>query len=325
MGKERSMRVVVTGATGNVGTALVPALAAVPEVDEIVGLSRRPPDWSVPKVSWRAADIERDDLEPHLRGADAVVHLVWIIQPSRDAERQRRVNIGGLERLLAAVDAVGVRRLVHASSVGTYSPAPRDHLVDESWPTDGTAILAYSWQKAYAERLLDSFEADRPRCRVVRMRPALVMQRPAGTEVARYFLGPLVPRAAVVPGPVVEALGRGPIRLQAVHATDVAQAFVLATTSDVTGGLNVAAPDLIGTDRPVVQRVAKAIAELAYRARLQPTAAGWVEAATHLPLMDTARIEKELGWQPRWTGRDALGELLAGIHEGTTGPTPALH
>jgi len=144
------MRVVVTGATGNIGSALLPELAARPEVDEIVGVARRAPKWDLAKVRWHAASIERDDLRPIFAGADAVVHLVWIIQPSRDPEQQRIVNIVGTERMLAAAADSDVRAVIHASSVGAYSPGPRDQAVDEHWPTGGNAVLAYSWQKSYA-------------------------------------------------------------------------------------------------------------------------------------------------------------------------------
>src|SRR3954449_12054007 len=78
------MRVVVIGATGNVGTALLRTLADEPQVREVVGVARRRPDWSVPKTTWATADVTRDDLGGLLQGADAVVHLAWLIQPSRD-------------------------------------------------------------------------------------------------------------------------------------------------------------------------------------------------------------------------------------------------
>ena len=219
------MRVVVTGATGNIGSALLPELAARPEVDEIVGVTRRAPKWDLAKVRWHAASIERDDLRRIFAGADAVVHLVWIIQPSRDPEQQRIVNIVGTERMLAAAADSDVRAVIHASSVGAYSPGPRDRAVDEQWPTGGNAVLAYSWQKAYAERLLDRFERDRPSVRVVRLRPALVMQRSAGREVKHYFLGRLLPNPVVQPSVLLPILDRGPLRLQAVHAADVGRAF----------------------------------------------------------------------------------------------------
>src|SRR4051794_30587570 len=46
----RPVRVVVLGATGNVGTATIRALSADPAVTSILGLARRLPNWTVPKV-----------------------------------------------------------------------------------------------------------------------------------------------------------------------------------------------------------------------------------------------------------------------------------
>ena len=73
------MRVVVTGATGNVGTSLIEALAADPAIDEIVGLARRAPELRNPRTRWVQADITRDPLAGIFAGADAVVHLAWLI------------------------------------------------------------------------------------------------------------------------------------------------------------------------------------------------------------------------------------------------------
>ncbi len=56
------MRAVVVGATGNVGTSVVTALAGDPEVAGVLGVARRRPGWQVPGVTWAAADMVRDDL-----------------------------------------------------------------------------------------------------------------------------------------------------------------------------------------------------------------------------------------------------------------------
>ena len=62
------MRIVVTGATGNVGTSVVDALGRDPDVEEIVGVARRLPDgWNPPRTRWVSADVERDDLGADLR------------------------------------------------------------------------------------------------------------------------------------------------------------------------------------------------------------------------------------------------------------------
>jgi UDP-glucose 4-epimerase len=55
--------------------------------------ARRLPRWTPPGVRWVAADVERQDLRPLLSGADAVIHLAWLIQPSRDEDELERVNV----------------------------------------------------------------------------------------------------------------------------------------------------------------------------------------------------------------------------------------
>src|SRR4051794_29778742 len=123
------MHVVVVGATGNVGTSVVRALGSDDGVTSITGVARRAPELPAAKTRWVAADITRDDLVPLFRGADAVVHLAWMIQPSRDEDRMRRTNVGGSRRLFEAVAAAGVPALVYASSVGAYSRGPKDRAV----------------------------------------------------------------------------------------------------------------------------------------------------------------------------------------------------
>src|SRR5919109_5234278 len=167
------MRVVITGATGNVGTSVVPALAHDDAVEEIVGLARRVPAWSPPRTRWVRGDIVTSPLEEIFDGADAVIHLAWLIQPSRDAAALRAVNVDGSRRVVEAAARAEVGRLVHASSVGVYSPGPKDRAVDESWPRDGIPTSFYSRHKAEAERMLDAFE---DAMRIVRLRPALIFK-----------------------------------------------------------------------------------------------------------------------------------------------------
>src|SRR4051794_25838278 len=118
------MRVAVVGATGNVGSALLRALEHDERVREIIGIARRRPDREVPKVQWRTADVATDDLAPVLEGADAVVHLAWAIQPSRDERRLEAVNVEGSRRVFEAAARAGAGSLVYASSIGAYSPGP---------------------------------------------------------------------------------------------------------------------------------------------------------------------------------------------------------
>jgi nucleoside-diphosphate-sugar epimerase len=142
------VKVVVLGASGNAGVALLRALESEPRVEDVVAIARRPPaDWPSSKTAWRSLDIATEPVEPVIRGADVVVHLAWLIQPARDVEQCRAVNVLGSHRVLAAVAEARVPALVYASSVGAYSRGPKDRLVDETWPTGGVPTSFYSRHK----------------------------------------------------------------------------------------------------------------------------------------------------------------------------------
>src|SRR3954469_11392984 len=229
------VKVVVVGATGNVGTAVVRALTADDRVSEIVGIARRRPDQEPAKTNFVTADVASDDLSPHLRGADVVVHLAWLFHPTHRPTVTWQANAVGSARVFEAASAAGVGALVYASSVGAYSPGP-GRRVDESWPTHSVPTAAYGREKAYVERLLDTFEARHPDTRVVRLRPAFIFQRQAATEQRRIFAGPLVPGSLLRPGRLPVLPWPAGLRFQALHADDVAEAYRLGGGGGGGGG-----------------------------------------------------------------------------------------
>jgi nucleoside-diphosphate-sugar epimerase len=328
------MRVVVIGATGNVGTSVLQSLASEAAVQEIVGVARRDPGKAFAKTSFVEADVARSDLTGILHGADAVIHLAWLIQPGRDESITERVNVTGTERLLQAVVAAGIPKILYASSVGAYSPGPKDRLVDESWPTDGVQSSFYSRHKAAVERLLDRLEREQPQISVVRMRPALIFKAQAATEIRRLFAGPFLPRSLLTPKLIPFVPDVAGLRFQAVHSLDVGDGFARALASDARGAFNLAADPVIDPVAlaqlldarrvKVPARVLRAAAASTYAARLQPSEAGWLDMALAVPLMDSSRARTELGWQPRRTATDALRELIDAMHAGTDFPTPPL-
>jgi UDP-glucose 4-epimerase len=328
------MRVVVVGATGNIGTSLVQGLVADPDITSVLGLARRLPDWRPDGVEWATADIATDDLVRHLRGADAVVHLAWLFQPTHDPVLTWRVNaLGGIRVFRAAAEA-GVRALVYASSVGAYSPGPKDREVDESWPTDGWPTAGYTREKAYLERVLDGLESEHPQLRVVRMRPGFVFKREAATEQRRLFAGPLLPNAIARSRfvPVVPDLPG--LRFQALHSLDAADAFRQAVVRDVRGAFNIAADPVVDAhelarllDARVVRLptpAVRAALAAAWQLRLVPASPHLFDAVLRVPIMSVARARTELDWQPRHTSLAAIGEFLAGLRDGAGMDTPPL-
>jgi UDP-glucose 4-epimerase len=328
------MRIVVIGATGNVGTSLLPMLSDDPEVDRVVGVARRPPNIGLAKLSWRAADIAVDDLGPIVADADVCVHLAWEVQPSHDEFAMSRTNVHGTARLLEAVIGANVPALVYASSVGAYAHGPKDRAVDESWPATGIANASYSRQKATVETMLDVIESARPDLRLVRMRPSLILKRGQAAEATRFFLGRLVPRTLLRPDRVPIVPDIAGLRFQVTHTDDVARAFHRAIVEPVRGAFNLAADPVL--DPQTIARalgartvgvppaVARAGAELSWRMHLQPTDRGWLEMGLQTPIMSADRARERLQWTPRMSSVDAVIELLDGIAEGSGEATPRL-
>jgi UDP-glucose 4-epimerase len=326
------MRVVVVGATGNVGTSVLEALGRDDGVDSIVGLARRLATAAYAKTEFAAADITRDDLVAHFRRADCVIHLAWLIQPSRDQRLLWQTNVEGSSRVLAAVAEAGVPALVVASSIGVYSAGPKER-VDENWPREGIQASWYSRQKAEVERRLDRFESEHS-TRIVRLRPALIMKRASAESIRRLFTGPFLPSPLVKPGrlPVFPHIPGAVVQL--VHSLDVGEAYRLAATRDVRGAFNVAAePELDGRTvaaaigartLTIPARVARTLAASTWHARLQPTSPDWLDLALGVPLLDSTRARDELGWTPTRDGLATIRELLCGLADRAGGRTPPL-
>jgi len=328
------VKIVIVGATGNAGTSVLRSLADEPQVTSIVGIARREPQAAFPKTSFVAADIRNADLVPLFEGANAVIHLAWLIQPSHDLETVRSVNVGGSQRVFRAAADAGVPALVYASSIGAYSAGPKRRAVDESWPTDGIPTSFYSRHKAATERMLDELEAERPEMRIVRLRKALIFKREAASGIRRLFFGPFIATRLLDPDriPVVPDMER--LVFQAVHSYDVGEAYRLAVTQDVRGAFNIAAEPVLDADElarildarkvRVSRRVAWVLAHVSWLLHLQPTPVGWLDLATGVPMMDTRRAREELGWTPRYTSAEALTDLLEGLRDRAGAETPPL-
>jgi UDP-glucose 4-epimerase len=344
------VRVVVVGATGNVGTALLRALLREPAVTSVVGIARRLPDTGqepYSSVEWHSFDIARPDpvadatvttgdrLTEVFRGADAVVHLAWLIQPNRDRDLMRRANVGGTRRVALAAAAAGVPHLVAASSWAAYSPADDDVPRDESWPTHGIRRSHYSVDKAAQERVLDQVERDHPDVVVSRLRTALIFQEGAGAEIVRFFIGPYVPLSLLRPGVLPVMPVPAGLRLHVVHANDAANAYLRVVLQKAPGPFNIAARDILwpqdladildhGRVLTLPPGLLRPPMALAWNLRLLAADPGWLDMGMGVPVMDTTRARQVLGWNETHSAADTLREMLMGIVELEGEASPAL-
>jgi nucleoside-diphosphate-sugar epimerase len=307
-------------------------MVAEERIEEIVAIARRPTALSLPKVTFVSGDVSKDDPTRWFEGVDAVVHLAWDVKSTRDRKRSWKNNVEGSARVFSAAARAGVRAIVHASSVGVYSPAPRDSLVEESWPRDGVPTSRYSLEKAAVERELDSLQTHFPRLRIVRIRPALVFKREAASGIQRLFLGPFFPRWLLEPGRVPAIPVE--LSLQCVHSLDVGEAFRRAVVRDVRGAFNLATDPVLdsralasalGTrTADISPKMIRSLAATAFHLHLSPSEPGWIDLAFGSPLLCSRRARDELLWRPRFGSVETLLELLKGIRDGSGSQTPPL-
>ena len=227
------MRVVVTGGTGFLGTALVGTLTA--RGDEVAVLTRRSRGGSrAREVEWVPGGSTAG-WAPALEGADAVVHLAG---ESLDAHRwspaqkaaivesrvvATRTIVTGIERA-----ANPPRLLVSASAVGYYGPRGDEVITEEEPPgRDFLARLCVDWER-------DARRAEAAGVRVVTLRSGLILAREGGA-LPRMLL----PFRLGLGGP----LGTGRQFWPWIHRDDwVSLVSLLLSHPAASGPFNVTAP-----------------------------------------------------------------------------------
>lgn len=169
------MQLVITGANGFLGRALVEAaLRAGHAVVALVRPGRAtPPAWAGnDRIRVHAVALDHSSaLVAALAGADAVIHAA--AAKSGDAAHQYENTVTATQHLLAAMTDAGVRRLIGVSSFAVYDTGPLapGALLDENAPLRHGARTgdAYARAKREQERLFAAYDGD-----VTILRPGLV-------------------------------------------------------------------------------------------------------------------------------------------------------
>jgi uncharacterized protein YbjT (DUF2867 family) len=197
------MKVVILGATGFVGSHLVPHLAGAGHRVVAISRSGRSLHGWTDAVEARAADVATGrSLDEALAGADAVVHLVAIPRESR-GRRFRQVNVGGTRRAVEAAERAGIRRFVHLSVMGVADD-PK---------------LAYLWSKWLGEQTVRESSLD-----WVVLRPSLMFGEGDGFfNLVKTTLRYWSPGIVAIPG-------RGDARFQPLSVDDLAIAVERSLT-----------------------------------------------------------------------------------------------
>ena len=303
----QGMRVLITGGAGYVGSALVPALAregaAVTVLDRMVFGNFLPPQENVEVV---AGDVRDRALVRRLvPGHDAVIHLAFL---SLDSDYEvggavaREVNEGGLLNVLAACRAAGVERLIYPSSCSVYGAVPGDRLVDEAGAT--APLTDYARYKLSTERHLLAADG---LCRTI-VRKATICGR-APRQRLDLTVNRMTAQAVCTGRIQVSRPERVRPSLHVQDACRLYRALLAAPVERVDGQIYNAAFE---------SRTVLALAEL-----VRDEVPGTEVAVAELPGGDTRsyrvcsdKLRRDLGFEPRFTVREAIAEVRAALAGG---------
>jgi UDP-glucose 4-epimerase len=325
------LTVAVTGPTGEIGKPFVRALDKTDGVERIVGMARRPFDphaEGFKRVEYVQGDIlDRASVQKLLDGADAVVHLAFLIFD--DSEKARSTNLEGARNVFEETFSSGADRLVYASSVAAYGfHKDNPSLLTEEVEARGSDNHYYSRQKADVEKLLANL-ASGEATDVYVFRPCIVAGPDATALIDRI---PYVRFAQKLPEAIVGIAQKVPmlrpvipdpgVPVQLVHHDDVADALVAAVLgTGPQGAYNLAGDGQITlTDLahalgwyalPLPEIAVSATAGIVSRMPYLPAEKTWVNAVKVPMLVDSTKARRELGWNPRHDALDTLSETIA--------------
>ncbi|HVC39390.1 MAG TPA: NAD-dependent epimerase/dehydratase family protein [Candidatus Dormibacteraeota bacterium] len=314
MARQRHGLVLLTGATGFVGGAVMEQL--VEAGYSVRALARRPETFHPgPEVAtWPGDILDLDTVVAAARGCDAVIHCAadyrLALRPG-EISRMIAVNVGGTGNVLEAATRVGIRRMVHCSTVGTLAFERSGRVCSEVDMARSPGLLPgpYKRSKWAAERL-----ALRPReggPEVVAVLPSTPVgagdRRPTPTgQTIRDFLRGRIP-AVVDTGlnlVAVEAVARG--HLLALERGVPGRAYIL-------GDANLSLREFLGRVAAIAGRppprwrvpvavglAAAVVSEGVGRVRRRAPVISLTSArmAAHPMYVSSARAWSELGWRP---------------------------
>ncbi|WP_099024299.1 SDR family oxidoreductase [Mycolicibacterium palauense] len=313
--------VLITGACRFLGGFLTARLAANADIERVIAVDAVAPSKDMLRRMGRAEFVRADIRNPFIAkvirngDVDTVVHAAAASYAPRSGGRAtlKELNVMGAMQLFAACQkAPTVQRVVLKSTSEVYGSDPFDQVMfteDSSSrrpPRDGFArdsIDIESYARGLGRR--------RPDIAVTILRLANMIGPAMDTALSRYLAGPVVPTV----------FGRD-ARLQLLHEQDALGALEHATMAGRAGPFNIGADGIIMMSQAVRRsgRIAlplptagvRLVNSLAWNARGSDITRDKLDYLSYGRVMDTTRMRKELGYQPKWTTMEAFDDYVRG-------------
>ena len=309
-------RIVVTGTASYLGGRILRRLVEDRGADAVVAVDIASPPATLEGVRHRMVDLTLPGADRRLvdvfgeESVDTVVHAAFFTDPRRDAAYSHELESIGTLHLTAAAAAAGVRHLLVRSFTAVYGARGKNpNFLSEDHPPDRGARLAWVRDKVEAEEHAFSFSKRYPTLGVSVLRFATLFGAGVHTFYTRIFSKRVVP----------VLLGYDPL-IQLLHPDDALDAVDATLAKGPSGVLNVVPRDTLTlltalhlSDKltvPVPHPVAYPGADFWWAMGVGEAPGGFVDYARYLFVADGEKARRELGFEPRYTSREALTAFL---------------
>ena len=316
--------VLVTGASGYIGSQVIAALAHDPRgVKTIIAADIRPPAPEMQRadVVYETADVRSANFAELFRrhSVELVVHLAAIVTPGKGSDREveYQVDVLGTQNVVAGCLGAGVRKIIYTSSGAAYGyHSDNRPWLTEDDPLRGNEEFAYSHHKRLIEEMLARTRREHPELLQLVLRPGTILGKNTRNQITDLFDGRWVlglsgsstPFVLIWDADVVGAILRG------IHEGG---AGIFNMAGDGTLSLREMAKIM---RKPYVAIPPGAIAaalSVLKRLGLSQYGPEQVDFLRYRPVLANDRLKKEFGYVPRKTTREVFELFLEGRRGGS--------
>ena len=312
-------RIAVTGVASFLGARLLRRLVDTLGADAVVGIDVASPPATL-GVKRRLVDLTEPNSDQHLldvfreEGVETVVHMAFSTNPARDATYAHELESIGTLSLMAAAAAAGVSQVLVRSFTAVYGARGENpNFLNEDRPLQASPSLAWVRDKLEAESHAASFARRYPEMIVTVLRFAPLFGPGVRTFYTRVFDKRVVPTL----------MGYDPL-VQLLHPEDALDAVQAALERRVGGAFNVVPRSSIPllaaihlaakVPVPVPHPIAYAASEVLWSAAVTRAPSGFLDYARYPFVADGEKAKRELGFEARYTSREALTAYLRYRH-----------
>lgn len=291
------MRLFITGISGYLGGLLLKAMEKDEAIEKVIGVDVREPSFKPDKLEFHTGDVRDPGLAKLMQGADAVLHMAFILDEIKDKTLTDDININGSRNVFDCAIEAGVNWIVFLSSMAAFAGHPDNNfpIQDDDYPKGHRGIY-YTYAKAEMEHYLRFLRERDPGLEVTVLRPCIIAGPNINNTVVQLFSKPYAARPK----------GLNP-EAQFITEDALVSAIMLILDKHAVGNYNITSDDYMTLKEmmkasntfapPVPFGLLCRFVETAFKLGISPVSAHWMRMLAYQMVGSNEKM-KELGWKP---------------------------